>query len=165
WNRAEFDAFGLPFDNQASRFIESFDVIRRLLAGERVTSHGDFVTTDDAVVLPLPVQSVPLMVGSVGERVLRAALPFVDAWNCWYAWFGNTPVGFAEHNARVTKLATDVGRDPGPITRTATVFVTFDAHASDRPHADVAPVSGSAEAIAGRLREFRAAGVDEAILV
>src|SRR5436305_2542441 len=81
WNRAEFDAFGLPFDNRASRFLESFDVIRRLLAGERVTSHGDFVTTDDAVVLPLPVQPVPLMVGSVGDRVLRATLPHVDAWN------------------------------------------------------------------------------------
>ena len=42
WNEEEFRAFGLPFDYRASRFIESFEIIRRLLAGERVTSEGRF---------------------------------------------------------------------------------------------------------------------------
>ncbi len=40
WNEVEFRAFGFPFDHRASRFEESFDVVRRLLAGERVTMHG-----------------------------------------------------------------------------------------------------------------------------
>ena len=40
WNRPEFDAFGIPFDHLASRFIESFEIIRRLLDGEHVTSEG-----------------------------------------------------------------------------------------------------------------------------
>src|SRR4029079_19122432 len=40
WNEEEFRAFGLPFDHRASRFIESFEIIRRLLAGERVASAG-----------------------------------------------------------------------------------------------------------------------------
>jgi alkanesulfonate monooxygenase SsuD/methylene tetrahydromethanopterin reductase-like flavin-dependent oxidoreductase (luciferase family) len=165
WNRAEFEAFGLPFDHRAARFIESFEVIRRLLAGERVRHAGEFGHVVDAVVLPLPGRPPSLMVGSVGERVLRATLPYVDAWNCWYAWFGNTPDGFAGQNARITDLLQDCDRDPTEVARTATVFVALDDAGSDRPHADVEPVTGSTTAIADRLREFEAAGVDEAILV
>ena len=165
WNRAEFEAFGLPFDRRAARFIESFDVIRRLLDGETVRLAGEFTQVGDAVVLPRPETPPALMVGSVGERVLRATLPYVAAWNCWYAWFGNTPDGFAEQNARVTDLAGESGRDPSAIARTATVFVAMDGAGSDRPHADLAPVTGSASAIAAHLNDFNAAGLDEAILV
>ena len=165
WNRAEFEAFGLPFDHRAARFIEAFDVVRRLLAGEQVRLAGDFTHLVDAVVLPMPSTPPPLMVGSVGERVLRATLPHVDAWNCWYAWFGNTPEGFAAQNARVTELAREVGRDPGEIERTATVFIAVDGAESPRPHADLEPITGSGTTIAGRLKEFETAGVDELIFV
>src|SRR3954463_6803862 len=165
WNRAEFEAFGLPFDRRAARFIEAFEVIRRLLDGERVRVAGEFTHVVDAVVLPRPGTPPTLMVGSVGERVLRATLKHVAAWNCWYAWFGNTPAGFAEQNARVTELARACGRDPGEISRTATVFVALDSAGSDRPHADLAPVTGSTSAIADRLREFQDAGLEEAIFV
>src|SRR5437870_2915626 len=41
WNRAEFEAFGLPFDRRASRFEEAFGIVRRLVGGERVTLEGD----------------------------------------------------------------------------------------------------------------------------
>ena len=165
WNREEFEAFGLPFDQRAARFIEAFDIIRRLLAGERVTLHGQFNDVDDAVLLPQPEHRVPLMVGSVGDRVLRATLPYVDAWNCWYAWFGNTPAGFETVNDRVTAILRDAGRDPAQVRRTAAVFVATEGGGSDRPHADVEPIRGSASHLAERLVEFRTVGVDEAILV
>jgi alkanesulfonate monooxygenase SsuD/methylene tetrahydromethanopterin reductase-like flavin-dependent oxidoreductase (luciferase family) len=165
WNRAEFEAFGLPFDRRAARFTESFEVIRRLLDGETVRLAGEFTHVVDAVVLPRPAAPPTLMVGSVGERVLRATLPHVDAWNCWYAWFGNTPDGFAEQNARVTHLANECGRDPSAVSRTATLFVAMDGAGSDRPHADLAPIVGNEAVIAERLKEFHDAGVDEAILV
>ena len=165
WNEAEFRAFGLPFDNRASRFIESFDVIRRLMAGERVSVDGRFVHAEDAVVLPRPANPPTLMIGSTGERVLRATLPHVDAWNIWFDWFGNTPDGFAEHNQRLSQLAAEVGRNPSEVRRTATVFVALDGSAGSRPHADVTAVSGSTAQIAARLTEFAEAGVDEAILV
>src|SRR3954467_9348949 len=64
WNRAEFEAFGLPFDRRAARFIEAFEVIRRLLDGERVRVAGEFTHVVDAVVLPRPGTPPILMVGS-----------------------------------------------------------------------------------------------------
>src|SRR6478609_761793 len=112
WNEEEFRAFGLPFDYRASRFIESFEIIRRLLAGERVTFEGRFERVEDAALLPRPDVPVPLMVGSTGERVLRAALAHADAWNIWYDWYGNTPEGFARENERVSQFVREAGREP-----------------------------------------------------
>ncbi|MGH7539881.1 MAG: LLM class flavin-dependent oxidoreductase, partial [Gemmatimonadota bacterium] len=90
WNRAEFEAFGLPFDHRVSRFEEAFEIVRRLLAGERVTLEGRWHRVEDAVLLPRPATRPPLTIGSTGSRVLAAAVPHVEAWNTWYDWFGNT---------------------------------------------------------------------------
>jgi len=166
WNETEFRAFGLPFDHRASRFSESFEIIRRLLAGERVTFEGRFERVQDAVLLPRPDVPVPLMVGSTGERVLRAALAHADAWNIWYDWYGNTPDGFARENDRVSQLVREAGREPADVVRTATVFIAFEDGLRDRPHThDVAALTGSPQTIAGGLAEFAAAGLQEAILV
>jgi alkanesulfonate monooxygenase SsuD/methylene tetrahydromethanopterin reductase-like flavin-dependent oxidoreductase (luciferase family) len=166
WNETEFRTFDIPFDHRASRFEEAFEIIRRLLAGERVTFAGQFERVQDAVVLPRPATRLPLMIGSVGERVLRAALAYVDAWNVWYDWYGNTPDGFARENARVSRLVREIGREPADVRRTATVFVTCEDGRRDRPHThDVPPLTGSPQAIAGGLADLAAAGVDEAILV
>src|SRR5262249_30719456 len=66
WNRAEFDAFGIPFDHRVSRFEEAFEIIRRLLARERVTFDGAYHRVHEAVLLPQPARQVPLMVGGHG---------------------------------------------------------------------------------------------------
>ena len=166
WNRTEFEAFGIPFEERASRFEEAFDVIRRLLAGERVTAHGRFHRAEEAVLLPPPARRVPLMIGSNGERLLRAALPHVDAWNTWFEDYGNTPEGFASLNEHVSALAAEVGRDPAEVTRSACALVVLDRDADERSVADhVSPIEGSAAAITERLRALADAGADETILV
>ena len=100
WNDTEFRAFGFDTERKVARFEEAFAIIRQLLDGERVTSSGRFYEVDDAVLLPPPQHSVPLMVGTTGPRVLAAAGPHVDWWNCWYSWYGNTPDGFLQLSAR-----------------------------------------------------------------
>jgi alkanesulfonate monooxygenase SsuD/methylene tetrahydromethanopterin reductase-like flavin-dependent oxidoreductase (luciferase family) len=162
WNETEFRAFGFPYDRRVSRFAESFDVVRRLLAGERVSVAGAFVSAEDAVVLPPPARRVPLMIGANGERILSLALPHVDAWNTWYSPYGNTIEGFAEANAKVSAICERVGRGADEVDRSACVFVAVDGGAGERPH-DVPPVEPGA--LTGHLRELAAAGADEAILV
>jgi probable F420-dependent oxidoreductase len=166
WNEAEFRAFGLPFDHRASRFEEALGIIRRLLAGERVTFEGRFYRVEDAVLLPRPSRRPPLMLGSDGERMLRIALPHVDAWNSWTAWYGNTPEGFGSLNAKITALAEEIGRDPREVARTACALVVVDRDAPDRRNTEgVTPLEGSPERIAQGLRDLAEAGADEAILV
>ena len=166
WNETEFRAFGIPYDHRGARFAESFEIIRRLLAGERVTYDGRFAQVRDAELLPRPAVRPPLMIGSTGERVLRVALAHADAWNVWYDLYGNTPEGFAKENDRVSRLVREAGRRPSDVLRSATVFVTLEGGGRDRPHTgDVRPLAGSPRAIADALRDLAAAGVEEAILV
>ena len=162
WNEPEFRAFGFPFDRRVSRFAESFEVVRRLLDGQRFSFSGAFVSFEDAVLLPAPARRVPLMVGANGERMLSIALPHADAWNTWYAPSGNTVAGFAEANERVTALCERVGRAAHEVERSACVLVAVDGGAGERPH-DVPPVEPAA--LAAHLRELARAGADEAILV
>ena len=166
WNETEFHAFGLPFDHRASRFCESFEIIRRLLTGERVTMTGRFHVVHDAVLLPAPAVAPLLMVGSTGQRVLQAALAHADVWNIWHDWYGNTPEGFARENDRISKIVRDAGREPLDVTRSATVFVAVGDATGDRPHArNSAAVTGDPETIVAQLATFAEAGVQEAILV
>jgi probable F420-dependent oxidoreductase len=166
WNEPEFRAFGIPFDHRVSRFEESFEIVRRLLSGERVTLPGRFWQADDAVLLPKPARRPPIMVGSAGERVLSIALPHVDAWNTWYDNYGNTAEGFAALNSKVSDAAQRAGRAPEEIARSACVLVVLDRAAGDRPLVvGVPPLEGSPDRIAAGLRDLAEAGADEAILV
>jgi alkanesulfonate monooxygenase SsuD/methylene tetrahydromethanopterin reductase-like flavin-dependent oxidoreductase (luciferase family) len=166
WNQTEFDAFGIAFGERASRFEEAFEIVRRLLGGERVTFEGRFSRVQDAVLLPEPRRRVPLMIGSNGDRVLRAALPHVDAWNTWYADYGNTPDGFRALNERVTGLAEDAGRASSDVARSACALVVIDRDAGERPiDGGVVPLEGTVGSVADGIRALAEAGVDEAILV
>ena len=161
WNETEFKAFGLPLDHRVSRFEEAFTIVRRLLAGERVTFEGRFHSVHDAVLLPPSARRPKLMIGANAPRMLAIALPHVDTWNTWFTPYGNTAEGFARHNAEVTAAAERVDRDPAEIERSACVLVEVEA-AGERPH-DIAPVP--VDRLADHLRALAQAGADEAILV
>jgi len=162
WNETEFRAFGFPFDRRVSRFAESFEVVRRLLAGDEVSFSGAFVSVEGAVLLPRPARRVPLMIGANGERILSIALSHADAWNTWYSPYGNTVAGFREANEKVSAICERIERDPRAIARSACVLVAIDGGAGERTH-DVPPVEPAA--LATHLGELAAAGADEAILV
>jgi alkanesulfonate monooxygenase SsuD/methylene tetrahydromethanopterin reductase-like flavin-dependent oxidoreductase (luciferase family) len=154
WNDTEFRAFGFDTERKVARFEEAFAIIRQLLDGERVTSSGRFYEVDDAVLLPPPQHSVPLMVGTTGPRVLAAAGPHVDWWNCWYSWYGNTAEGFADLSARIE----------GNFRRSACVLVGVDGGRGERPlEEDAPPVD--VESLPAHLDALAQAGADEAILV
>lgn len=161
WNETEFRAFGIPFDRRVARFEEVFEIVRRLLAGERVTFDGRFHRVEDALLLPPPARRPPLMVGSIGPRMLAATLPHVDAWNCWWEQYGNSPEGFAALNARIDEAA---GDRAAAIERSACVLVAVDPGSTERPRTETAPPVGL-ERLAEHLRELADAGADEAILV
>jgi alkanesulfonate monooxygenase SsuD/methylene tetrahydromethanopterin reductase-like flavin-dependent oxidoreductase (luciferase family) len=154
WNRVEFDAFGIPFANKVARFEEAFTIIRRLLAGERVTFAGDHYRADDAVLLPPPARRVPLMIGTHGPRILRMTTPYVDSWNTWYDWYGNSVEGFATLSATVD----------AEVRRSACVLVRVDGGAGERREDPSAPAV-EPHGLVRHLTGLAAAGANEAILV
>jgi alkanesulfonate monooxygenase SsuD/methylene tetrahydromethanopterin reductase-like flavin-dependent oxidoreductase (luciferase family) len=164
WNEAEFRAFGVPFDRRTARFAEAFEIVRRLLAGERVTVDGSFSTLEAAVLLPPPQRMPPLMVGGDGPRLLAATLPHVDWWNTWFDRFGNRADGFADLNTTIDEACERNGRDPADVGRSACLLVEVDGGAGERRQQTEAPAL-SADELPAELAALAQAGADEAILV
>jgi alkanesulfonate monooxygenase SsuD/methylene tetrahydromethanopterin reductase-like flavin-dependent oxidoreductase (luciferase family) len=164
WNETEFRAFGLPFDRRVARFTEAFEQIRRLLAGGRVTFDGQFGGVEEAVLLPAPARTPPLMVGGAGARLLAATLPHVDWWNTWFEPFGNRADGFAAINGEIDEACERAGRDPGEVQRSACLLVSVDGGGGERAVHPEAPPVASVQ-LRSELEGLAQAGADEAILV
>jgi alkanesulfonate monooxygenase SsuD/methylene tetrahydromethanopterin reductase-like flavin-dependent oxidoreductase (luciferase family) len=164
WNEAEFRAFGIPYERRVSRFEEAFEIVRRLVAGERVTFHGRYHEVEDALLLPPPARRIPLMLGANRPRMLSIGLPHVDVWNTWWDEFANDPAHFAELNAGTDAAAERVGRDPREIERSACLLVAVDPSSQERPPNPDAPAL-PVEELGAALHTLAEGGADEAILV
>lgn len=164
WNEREYRAFGFPFDRRVARFEEAFTIIRTLLRDRRIDFNGAFYRLEDCVLDPPPARlnGPPLLLGSIGARMLAIGLPHVDAWNVWWADYGNTAEGFAALRDRVDEAGERVGRTRGEVAATAAVYVRLAGGSGrvigDYRDVDVVPVQGSPAAIAEHLAAMADAG-------
>ena len=164
WNRAEFEAFGFPFDHRVSRFEEAFTIIRTLLREGRIDFQGRYFGLRDCVLEPRGPRpsGPPLILGSVGPRMLRIALPHVDGWNVWFEEFGNDPRGFGEVVGRVQAACREVGRDPAELEATAALLLQF----GERPlRHSRNPVTGGPGRMADAIGRLHEAGAQHVQLV
>jgi alkanesulfonate monooxygenase SsuD/methylene tetrahydromethanopterin reductase-like flavin-dependent oxidoreductase (luciferase family) len=172
WNETEFKAFGFPFDHRVDRFEEAFTIIRTLLRDGEIDFDGRYYQARDCELLPRSARpgGPPLMVGSIGPRMLRITTPHVDQWNAWYADTGNRTDGVPPLQSLVDAACRDVGRDPAEIERTVAVQVRLSGGTGrfmgdpSRKQA-VEPVAGPPEVIARELLAYRDVGVGHLQLV
>ena len=171
WNRREYDAFGFAYDHRVSRFEEAFTIIRTLLREGAIDFHGTYYDADRCTLHPRSSDTgPPLMIGSIGARMLDITLPHVDAWNMWWSQYGNSAAGFLHEKERVDSLIVAAGRSIVDVEATAAVLVQLEGGAG-RQMGDyddvntVRPLRGSPSELADQLREFEAAGADHVQLV
>ena len=170
WNETEYRAFGFPFDRRISRFEEAFTIVRTLLREGRIDFQGEFYEARDCELLPRSTRpgGPPLMVGSIGERMLAITVAHVDAWNVWFNDTGNRPQGVPPLRARVDEACRVAGRDPADVERTVAVLVRLPGGAG-RAQGDATavapPVEGPPEVIAETLRAFAREGIAHVQLV
>jgi alkanesulfonate monooxygenase SsuD/methylene tetrahydromethanopterin reductase-like flavin-dependent oxidoreductase (luciferase family) len=109
------------------------------------------------------------MVGSMGERMLSITLPWVQSWNAWFTWFGNSPEGYRPLRDQVDAACRAAGRDPATLERTVAVLVALPGAEGgpqgnpSRPRAEAIP--GDAETLAAALRAFSTEGIGHVQLV
>jgi alkanesulfonate monooxygenase SsuD/methylene tetrahydromethanopterin reductase-like flavin-dependent oxidoreductase (luciferase family) len=171
WNEPDYSAYGFPFDHRVSRFEEAFTIIRTLLHDGRCDFAGDYYRVTDAELIPRGPrpEGPPLMVGSMGERMLSITLPHVQSWNAWFTWYGNSPEGYPALRDQIDAACRAVDRDPATLERTLAVLVTMPGGSGrqqgshDRP--PVAPLPGEPEPLAKALRALAAEGVGHVQLV
>ncbi len=171
WNEREYRAFGHPFDHRVARFAEAFGLVRRLLAGETVDHVGRFYRLERCLIDPPSPRpgGPPLMVGSIGPRMLDITLPHVQSWNAWWTQFGNSPEGLAEVARTVRERCAAIGRDPAEVECTAAVHVRAPGGRGrlmgDSNPAGAGAITGSVAHVAARLAEFAAVGAAQLQLV
>jgi alkanesulfonate monooxygenase SsuD/methylene tetrahydromethanopterin reductase-like flavin-dependent oxidoreductase (luciferase family) len=171
WHEPEFRAVGAPFDHRIDRFEEAFTIVRALLREGEVDFAGSYYQAREAAILPRGPRpdGIPLMIGSVGDRMLRITLPHVQSWNCWYNAFGNRPEGIPLLMAKLDDACRAVGRDPATLERTVALLVQLTG-GRGRPSGDVdvrslPPLRGTSEEMADALRAFAAVGIAHVQLV
>lgn len=127
WFEAEHRAFGIDFGSgfgeRLDRLAEAVSDVRRLAAGETVTSAPDGVYAFEGLrIRPGPVQAkLPIMIGGSGERkTLRIVAQHADMWNA----FG-TPEVLAAKTEILHAHCDAVGRDPATIERTVGCKITI----------------------------------------
>ena len=171
WNEIEFRAYGFPYDRRISRFEEAFTIVRTLLREGSIDFDGRFFQARDCELQPKPARpgGPPLMVGSVGPRMLEITLPHVELWNVWYRDSNNSPAGLEPILGDLDAACRKVGRDPGTLEKTSAVLVRLPGGKGrimgDTTQRDVPAVEGSPAEIAARLRDYAALGLAEVQLV
>jgi alkanesulfonate monooxygenase SsuD/methylene tetrahydromethanopterin reductase-like flavin-dependent oxidoreductase (luciferase family) len=166
-----FDAFGIAMESRASRLEELTIVLRGLLAGERVTYHGRYLTLDGVRVSPRPRVPVELwLAGTVSPAVARAGA-LGDGWLTGQ----NTPDEELVMQLDVYREAAARAGRPARAVLRRDIFV---AETDDAAHAEVDRVlaegyrgTGKAELLVGkpetvveRLRHYRALGFEEVMV-
>lgn len=157
WNKAEFDAFGIPFDHRVDRFEEALQIIRPLLKEGRVDFDGTYYQARDCEIIPGGPRpdGPPLMVGSRGPRMLRFTAQYADIWNIDGC---NQPELLEEPLVQMKAACAEVGRDLSTLEITARVTIAFPDIGQPPAWMDNY-LSGSDEEIATAIKQYEALGV------
>jgi alkanesulfonate monooxygenase SsuD/methylene tetrahydromethanopterin reductase-like flavin-dependent oxidoreductase (luciferase family) len=126
--RREYEANGLPyhdFSHSVEALNEALTVIRRLWAEpEPFDFQGSHVQLIGALCNPKPAQRPhpPILIGGRSAAVLRTVAEHADLWNIP----GGDLDDVIERSALLDRYCTEIGRDPGSVTRSIFLPVSYD---------------------------------------
>jgi alkanesulfonate monooxygenase SsuD/methylene tetrahydromethanopterin reductase-like flavin-dependent oxidoreductase (luciferase family) len=141
YGEAEFAAMGVPIRQRPSRFEESLDIIRRRLAGARVSSDGRW-RFSDARIAPLPPEPVEVWIAATAPPALERAARMGDA---WIASPSADLESLETQLRRYRFAATAAGREPDTVAVRRDVYV---GESDEEAEATAAPL------LAGGYRGF-----------
>lgn len=168
----QFPAFGVNVKHRPSRFEESLDIMRRLWAGESVSSEGRWQIAD-ARISPIPPDGVQVWIGAVARKAADRAAKLGDG---WLASPGLTPQQAARHSAEYLERRQIHGHeDPGVVAIRRDVYVgesDQEAEETSRPIVEAgyrgldpsALAIGSPETVAAEFRALEEAGYTDVIV-
>jgi probable F420-dependent oxidoreductase len=108
WNKLEYDALGMPFDQRGELLEEQIAVLRALWTEKSVTFDGRFHHINHAGIAPPPAQRpIPIWIGAFAPPALRRVGRLADGWFPMARPRG----GLEEALAIIHEAAAEEGRD------------------------------------------------------
>lgn len=149
WVEEEYRAYGYafpPIRTRIEQMVEGIEVIRALWAGGPVTYDGQHYQLADALAVPVPQPTPPVMIGGDGEKLtLRAVATHADWWNAM-----SRPMDVLRRKVAALEAHCDaVGRDPATVVRTITFVAYLDTDGAAARRAAGARLEGETVAFAG----------------
>ena len=160
WNRAEYDALGVPYRERGARTAEYLRLWQACWQPGPTSFHGRFFSFDNMHVNPKPLRQPhpPIWMGGSSRAALRRAARFAQVWQ-------PTPTPLADlisRQAYLRDVCAEMGRENAPRTRMS-FRVNFSritgsaGNGGDRPTGQ-----GSPQQVASDLKRYRQeAGLEE----
>jgi probable F420-dependent oxidoreductase len=163
WNKAEYEAFGYPFDHRVSRFEEALQIIRPLLKEGRVDFAGKYYTARDCEIRPLGEcpHRPPLMVGCCEPRMLQLTARYADLWNIGYLGRVDT---LEQPHQHLLNACRETGRDPKTLGITVMLYVHYPKLMPLPDGIDHPPLSGTPGQVARAMLAYEQAGVEHIMI-
>src|SRR5881275_362655 len=168
WGDDRFAAMGANMKTRPSAFEEALDIIRRLLAGETVSSAPRFRIAEASVALR-PAEPVEIWIGASAPPAIDRAARLAEG---WIASPGLTPEEARTQADMYRERCAAYGKAPGAIVLRRDIYVgetSADAqvvlqHAVSRGYRGIpaeALIAGSVEEVAEQFRSFAEIGYTE----
>src|SRR5215468_3277050 len=167
----QFDAFGVNLKHRPSAFEECLGAVRRLLAGETVSSHARYLF-DNARVAPRPPEPVEVWIGATARPAVDRAARLGDG---WLASPGLTPDAARRLHDHYRGQCRAHGRQPTAVAIRRDVYVgdsKADVEAAAGPviargyrgFDPAAPVAGTTDQVIESFRALGAMGYTDVIV-
>jgi probable F420-dependent oxidoreductase len=160
WHEPEFDAFGVPFDHRVSRLEEALQIIKPLLQDRETDFQGEFYRAENCEIRPRGPREdgVPILVAAFAPRMMALTARYADQWTT--DWLG--PIEKTKEDVAKVRAACEAeGRDPSTLVITGAATVAYP-DLGGLPAWMSTPdsyITGDADELAGKLLEYRDAGV------
>lgn len=171
-SKAEFDAFGIPFNTRGKRLDECIEAMKRLWTEESASFEGEHFQFSDVRLTPKPVRKPhpPIWIGSwTGPRpAARRVVKHAHGWQA-SALHATLEQGI-EGWKRLEAMCEEMGRDPATIRRSMVNLVVCVDETREKALAglpsthrmhDELIAAGPPEQVAEHIRGFYDAGFEE----
>ena len=171
WGEDRFAAMGMNIKTRPSAFEEALDIVRRLLAGETVSSSRRFRITEASLALR-PVEPVEIHIGASALQAIDRAARLAEGWIA-------SP-GLTREEARTQadfyrERCAAYGREPGAIVLRRDIYVGESSveaqavlrHALSRGYRGIAAealIAGSIDEVAEQFRTFEEIGYTDILV-
>jgi alkanesulfonate monooxygenase SsuD/methylene tetrahydromethanopterin reductase-like flavin-dependent oxidoreductase (luciferase family) len=117
----EIEVCGVEPKTRGRRMDECLQILRSLADGKPVTFDGEFFSLHDALIVPAPSPTIPLIVGGRSDAAVRRAARLGDGWlGIWVS-----PRRYATVCDQTSREASEAGRDPTGFEHALNVWCGF----------------------------------------